>query len=61
MTFFDWLKANLATVIILAILVFVVALIVINLIKNKKQGKTSCGCGCTSCPMSGSCHKQKNK
>lgn len=52
----EWLKTNLATIIICALLVIVVASIIRNLINNKKNGKTSCGCGCSNCPMSGNCH-----
>ena len=46
-----------ATVIISLILIAIVACIVFKMIKDKKAGKSSCGCGCSSCPMSGSCHK----
>ena len=52
----EWLKTNLATIIICALLVIVVISIIRNLINNKKYGKTSCGCGCSNCPMSGNCH-----
>ena len=27
--------------------------------KDKKKGKSSCGCKCGSCPMAGSCHSKK--
>jgi hypothetical protein len=29
------------------------------MVKNKKQGKSSCGCGCSSCGMKDSCHGKK--
>ena len=48
-----WLSENLATVIICAALIAVIAAIVIRLILNK----SSCGCGCDNCPMGGSCHQ----
>ena len=54
-----WISENIATIIICAVLAFVVAAIVISMIKNKKKGKSSCGCGCADCPMSGSCHSKK--
>lgn len=54
-----WLSRNLATVIICALLILVVAAIVAGMVKNKKQGKSSCSCGCSNCPMSGSCHTEK--
>lgn len=54
-----WLTENLATVILSAVLVAIVTLIILHLVKNRRRGKSSCGCSCGSCPMNGSCH-QKN-
>ena len=54
----DWISANLATVIICAVLIAVVAAIIVNMAGKKKKGKSSCGCGCSDCPMSGSCHPE---
>lgn len=56
-----WLIENTATIIICAALIAVVAAIIIGMIKNKKNGKSSCGCGCSSCPMSSSCHTKSKK
>lgn len=50
---------NLATIIISLIIVAVVAAIIISMVRNRKKGKSSCGYGCSNCPMSGSCHSQK--
>lgn len=55
-----WISENIATIIVCAVLVAIVALIIVRLIRNKKQGKTSCGCGCANCPSAGICH-QSNK
>ena len=54
-----WLSENIATIIICGVLIAVVAAIIVSMIKNKKKGRSSCGCGCAQCPMSGSCHKDK--
>ena len=54
-----WLSQNIANIIICAVLIAIVAAIIINMVKNKKKGKSSCGCGCTDCPMSGACHSKK--
>ena len=54
-----WIKANLATVIITAVLLVIVAAIIVSTVKDKKRGKSPCGCKCASCPMSGSCHNKK--
>lgn len=48
---------HLPTFLICAALVAVVALIIVRLVRNKKRGRTSCGCGCANCPMSASCHR----
>ena len=47
-------------------LALVVSLVIINLIKRKKEGKNGCGCGCVSCPSAGICSsaqrtKEENK
>ena len=47
--------------VIIGVLVLAVTLVIIHLIKRKKEGKSGCGCGCTSCPSAGSCMAaQKN-
>ena len=46
-----------ATVIISLVLLAIVAGIITKMAKDKKSGKSSCDCGCISCPMSGECHK----
>ena len=58
---FEFITENIATVLLgLAILVAVV-LVVFKMIKDKKNGRSSCGCGCESCGMKGSCHKTKKR
>ena len=32
--------------------------VIVTMIKNKKKGKSSCGCNCAHCAMAGSCHKK---
>ena len=46
-----------STAIISLILALIAIGIVRNLIKNKKAGRTSCGCGCEHCALKGECHK----
>ena len=43
------MKGIFSTIIVLAILVGVVALIIRNMIKDKKAGKLTCGGNCGSC------------
>ena len=55
---FSCLLQNASTIIVGAIVAAVIALIVVKMIKDKKNGKTSCSCGCGGCPMSDMCHKK---
>ncbi len=55
----QWIGANLATILICVLLTVTVILIVRSLIRQKKQGKSSCGCNCAHCAMRGSCHPEK--
>ena len=50
-----WLSANLANIVIIAILIVVVTLVIRGMIRDKKAGKSSCGCNCASCGACGSC------
>lgn len=56
---FTWISENIATIITCMILIAVVAAIIVNMVRGKKKGKSSCGCGCADCPMSGSCHSKQ--
>lgn len=60
----QWFSDNLGTILISLGLLAVVALIIRSQIRQKKQGKSSCGCNCAHCAMAGSCHsanQQKGK
>ncbi|MER2081500.1 MAG: FeoB-associated Cys-rich membrane protein [Ruminococcus sp.] len=52
----DLILSNLGTIIVALIVAAVLGLIIVNIIRKRKQGKTSCGCGCQDCPMKGKCH-----
>lgn len=45
---------NASTILVTVILVAVLAVIVRHLIRQKRQGGSSCSCGCEGC--SGNCH-----
>ena len=55
----QWIVANMGTILICLVLVAVVALVVRSLIRQKRQGKYSCGCNCAHCAMHGACHPKK--
>ena len=48
-----------ATFIIAAIVVVLMALAVMYMVKNWKKNGSSCGCGCSGCSSSKSCHSAK--
>ena len=55
------MEFNIPTVIICLALAAVVALIITKMVRDKKKGRSSCGCGCDRCAMSDACHgKNKN-
>lgn len=56
-----WISANVGTIIICAVLILIVAAIIVGLVKDKKKGKSSCGCNCAHCAMAGSCHNNVKK
>ena len=55
---FSWIAENIGTIAICFALVIVIASIIIKLVCDAKNGKSSCGCNCAHCAMSGSCHKK---
>ena len=55
----DWLIANIGTIAVGVVVLAVVASIIVLMAKDKKQGKSSCGSSCASCPMAGKCHSAK--
>lgn len=54
-----WFMENLATILISLALAAVVTAIVVNMIRKKREGKSSCGCGCENCPSGSVCHPKK--
>lgn len=52
----QWLSANIGTILICLVLLVIVGLIVRSMIRQKKQGKSSCCCNCAHCAMHGTCH-----
>ena len=51
-----WLQANLPTVLIIAVLIAFFGFLVYTLIRDKRNGKSSCCGGCAGCAMAGQCH-----
>ncbi len=45
------------TILVVLIILAIVALAIFSIVKDKKNGKSTCGNNCCKCPMSGQCHK----
>ena len=54
-----WICENIVTVIVSLVLLLFIAVALISIIKDKKNGNCSCGSSCSGCAMSGSCHKKQ--
>lgn len=57
----NWIANNIATILISLGLLLIVCAIIIKFVKDKKKGKSSCGCNCGHCAMAGSCHSNGRK
>ncbi len=55
---FDFLLNNWGSILIGLLVAAAVVLIIFKLRRDKKNHKSSCGCGCANCPSAGMCHKK---
>lgn len=53
-----FLTENLWTIVIGGILGILLLMVTLKVIKDKKDHKSSCGCGCKDCPSAEICHKK---
>ena len=49
---------NAGTIAVALVLIGIVAAVIRQLRKDRRQGKSSCGGSCGGCPMAGSCHRK---
>ena len=56
-----WLIDNIANIVVILAVTALVTLAIWSMVKDRKAGKSSCGCGCANCAMAGKCHTQKKK
>lgn len=54
-----WIMDNIGTILICAVLIAIVAAVVVSMLRDRKKGKSSCGCNCAHCAMNGTCHSKK--
>ena len=58
---FEWLYSNMANILIIAAVLGIVTLAVVSMVRDKRAGKSSCGCNCSHCAMAGKCHPVAKK
>ena len=56
-----WIIENLGNIIVSLILIVIVAAVIFKMIKDKKNGISSCGGNCAHCSMCASCQKKDGK
>lgn len=56
-----WISANLGSIVVFLILVSIVTAVIYKMIKDRKNGISSCGGNCAKCGMCGSCGKKDGK
>ncbi|MDE6471276.1 MAG: FeoB-associated Cys-rich membrane protein [Eubacterium sp.] len=44
-----FLSENIGTIIVLLILAGIVTAVVVKMVKDKKSGRSACGCNCSEC------------
>ena len=54
-----WIAENLSTIIVSAILLAIIIATSVYLIRQRKKGRSSCGCNCARCAMHGTCHSKQ--
>ena len=52
-----WISANLINIALVVLIVLIVCLLLRGMIRDRKAGKTSCGCNCASCGTCNGCSK----
>jgi len=56
----DWISSNIANIVVIAVVLAIAGIAVTVMIKDKKAGKSSCGCNCSNCAMAGKCHSVRD-
>ncbi|WP_295090385.1 FeoB-associated Cys-rich membrane protein [uncultured Ruminococcus sp.] len=53
-----WLSGNIGTILVGLLVCGLVVLAVGKLVRDRRRGKSSCGCSCSQCPNSGICRRE---
>ncbi len=57
----EFIQNNIGTILVGAVVLGILAFAAWKVISDKRKGKSSCSCGCSSCPNSELCHAARNK
>ena len=57
----SWILNNLGNIVVSLILIAIVTAAIFKLIKDKKNGISSCGANCANCEMCSSCQRADKK
>ena len=57
----NWISNNWGSILVVAVIICILALIIVKMISDKKKGKSTCGHGCANCAMYGKCHEYTSK
>ena len=56
-----WLQNNAGTLVVGLLVAGIAVGLVCKLVRDKRQGKSSCGCGCEGCALKDKCHPDKTE
>ena len=54
-----WLGNHIGTIAVAAVVAGILVALAVKLIRDKKNGKSGCACGCGGCAMRDQCHASK--
>ena len=54
-----WIMENMGTIVVSGILIIIVSAVIVSMVKGRRKGKSSCGCGRAGCAMNGVCHEKR--
>lgn len=55
-----FLSENWGTVLTAAVLILIIGGVVFKMRKDRKKGRSACGCNCPDCPSAGACCSNKD-
>ena len=53
----NWLSVNGTSLVVGLLVAAIVAAVIVKMVRDKKQHKSTCGCSCSGCPGASYCHK----